>query len=55
MDKKKRKPHRNDETVAPGMDPDDSFGEEASETEIEKGESTRVTRMTYDEYNPSEK
>ncbi|HLR61578.1 MAG TPA: hypothetical protein VK097_03955 [Lentibacillus sp.] len=36
MDKKKRKPHRNDETVAPGMDPDDSFGEEASETEIKK-------------------
>ncbi|WP_185959703.1 hypothetical protein [Lentibacillus cibarius] len=52
MDKKKRKGIDND-SVAPGIDPDDAFGEDASATDIEKGESTKVTRLTYDEYDPS--
>ncbi|WP_010530305.1 hypothetical protein [Lentibacillus jeotgali] len=55
MDKKKRKETTDRHVTAPGIDPDDSFGEPATEEDIENGESTRVTRMTYDEYDPSEK
>lgn len=55
MDKKKKKPEIKDNIVAPGMDPDDSYGENATKAEIEKGESTTVTRLSYDEYDPSEK
>ncbi|MFD1361039.1 hypothetical protein [Lentibacillus salinarum] len=54
MDKKNR--NKTDRRVtAPGIDPDDSYGEPATDAEIEKGESTKVTRFTYDEYDPSEK
>ncbi|MFD2759615.1 hypothetical protein [Lentibacillus juripiscarius] len=52
MDKKKNK-RINSDVVAPGIDPDDSYGKHASKAEIEKGESTKVTRLTYDEYDPS--
>lgn len=44
----------NDDVIAPGIDPDDSYGRDATQSEIEQGESTKVTRMTYDEYDPSE-
>jgi hypothetical protein len=52
--KKKRKEQDHDEVTAPGIDPDDSFGEKASEADIEKGEYTRVTRLKYEAYEPSE-
>jgi len=39
---------------APGIDPDDSFGNKANEKEIQNGESTRVTRLVYDEYERSD-
>ncbi|MEN1967114.1 hypothetical protein WMZ97_03450 [Lentibacillus sp. N15] len=54
------KPKRNKQTekyedvVAPGMDEEDSFGEDATQSEIKRDESTKVTRMIYDEYDPSE-
>lgn len=54
MDKRKRKREIDRDVTAPGIDPDDSYGEPATEAEIEKGESTRVTRLKYDEYEPSE-
>ena len=55
MDKKKRKVTTDRQVTAPGIDPDDSFGKPATEDEIEKGESTRVTRLTNDAYDPNEK
>ncbi|MCG3420052.1 hypothetical protein [Oceanobacillus jordanicus] len=55
MDKKKRKIRTDNTVVAPGMDPEDSYGERATKFEIEKGESTTVTRVTYDEYDPSDR
>lgn len=54
MDNKKQKKQISNDTVAPGMDPDDAFGKDATESEIKNGESTKVTRFTYDEYDPSE-
>ncbi|WP_170848144.1 hypothetical protein [Lentibacillus halodurans] len=54
MDKKKRKSAINRDVTAPGMDPEDAYGVQASETDIKKGESTKVTRLSYDEYEPSE-
>lgn len=55
MDKKKRKSKIADSVVAPGIDPEDAFGEKASTSQVKNDESTPVTRMTYDEYDPSEK
>ncbi|SET68130.1 hypothetical protein SAMN05216389_12046 [Oceanobacillus limi] len=55
MDRKKRTNNTNIRGVAPGIDPEDSYGEDATKAEIEHGESTKVTRLTYDEYNPSDK
>lgn len=46
-DTKKRVPR-----VAPGFS-DHKFGEKATEDEIRRGESTRVTRVFLDENDPS--
>ncbi|WP_199860690.1 hypothetical protein [Oceanobacillus damuensis] len=53
MDKKKLQAE--DTAVAPGMDPEDSFGKKATKSDIKKGESTTMTRFSYDEYNPSKR
>lgn len=53
-DNKKKKEHEVTNAQAPGIDPDDSFGEKANEKEIKSDESTRVTRLTYDEYEKSD-
>ncbi|WP_199794689.1 hypothetical protein [Lentibacillus sp. Marseille-P4043] len=50
----KKKMRKNNNVQAPGIDPDDSYGEDATQSEIENEESTTVTRLTYDEYDPSE-
>lgn len=55
MDKKKDKKRIADSVEAPGIDPMAAFGEDATAAEIEKGESTATTRLSYDEYDPSEK
>ncbi|GAB3793226.1 hypothetical protein [Virgibacillus kimchii] len=47
---KKKKEQEVTNAEAPGIDPDDSFGEKANEQEIKSGESTRVIRLTYDEH-----
>lgn len=52
--KPKKQSQKWDDVVAPGNDPDDSFGRDATPSEIKQGESTKVTRMMYDEYDPSE-
>ena len=54
MDKKKRKDKVADNVVAPGIDPDDAYGENASPSQVKNGESTTVIRMTFDEYDSSE-
>ncbi|MDL4842251.1 hypothetical protein [Aquibacillus rhizosphaerae] len=54
MDSKKKQP-KADEKVAPGVDPDESFGEDAKQSEIKADDYTTVTRLTYDEYDASEK
>lgn len=55
MDKKKKQDKIADSVVAPGIDPEDAYGEKANPTQVKSDESTPVTRMTYDEYDPSEK
>jgi hypothetical protein len=40
-------------TTAPGIDEEDEFGEDATEDERRRGDSTKVTRLIYDEYDPS--
>ncbi|WP_202595686.1 hypothetical protein [Pontibacillus yanchengensis] len=42
-----------DEKVAPTMNEEDSYGEDATQEEIEHGESTKVTRIINDEIDPS--
>lgn len=56
MDKRKRneKSKITDKKVAPGIDEEDSYGKPATQSEIERGEYTTVTRLIYDEYDPSE-
>ncbi|MFA1818778.1 hypothetical protein ACDX78_01025 [Virgibacillus oceani] len=51
---KDKKEHKILNTEAPGIDPDDSFGNKANEKEVKKGESTRVTRLVYDEYEQTD-
>ncbi|WP_196493870.1 hypothetical protein [Ornithinibacillus caprae] len=55
MDKKRKTNLKNVRGVAPGIDPEDSYGEDATNSEIEQGESTKVIRLINDEYDPSEK
>ncbi|WP_172840439.1 hypothetical protein [Virgibacillus phasianinus] len=54
MDQKKRKSQIDDSVVAPGA-PEDALDKKATQAEIENGESTKVTRLMYDEYDPSER
>jgi hypothetical protein len=46
--KKKKEP-----TIAPGMNDNEELEQKASEVEIKKGEYTSVTKMSWDEVNPS--
>jgi hypothetical protein len=55
MDKKEKNSQVSDTAVAPGIDPEDSYGRDATKAAIKKGESTKVTRFVYDEYDPSKK
>ncbi len=51
-ERKHRKKEKKTPRVAPGFD-DQRFGEDASEEEIRRGESTRVIRVFLDENDPS--
>lgn len=42
-------------TIANGIDNDEELAEEATEEEIKRGDYTKVTRLAWDEYDPSEK
>ena len=44
MNKKKRD-HETEQNVAPTVNEEDSYGEDATEEEVEHGDTTRVTRL----------
>ena len=54
MKNRKKREKKNDKTVAPGMDPEDSYGEKATPSDIKNNEYTTVTRLIYDEHEPSD-
>ena len=43
----------NEPTIAPGMDDSEELEQNASNEEIEKGEVTNVTTLSFDEVDPS--
>ncbi|WP_197089531.1 hypothetical protein [Bacillus sp. SA1-12] len=43
----------NPDQIAPGMDDGEELNEKATQEEIEKGESTKVVTLSYDEVDPS--
>lgn len=52
--KRKNTFHSEESKVAPTYDDEQSFGEDATQEDVKKGEATMVTRLVYDEYDPSE-
>lgn len=50
MNKKK---NRQGPTMAPGMNDQEELKQEATDEEIDKGEYTNVTRLSFDEVDPS--
>lgn len=50
---KKRRKHE-EPTVAPGMNDHEELEQEATQSEIERGEYTEVTHLSYDEVEKSE-
>jgi hypothetical protein len=52
---KKRNPNQSVERkMAPTYDEEQSFGEDATDEDVKHGDATMVTRLVYDEYDPSE-
>jgi hypothetical protein len=54
VNRKKTKEKIDNNVVAPGIDETDAYGRDATEEEVAHGESIKVTRLVYDEYDPSE-
>lgn len=44
---------KNEPTLAPGLDDQEELEQRASEKEVERGEFTSVTTLSYDEVDPS--
>ncbi|WP_173917529.1 hypothetical protein [Halobacillus sp. Marseille-Q1614] len=53
MENDKRKQKAAEYKEAPTSNDDELFGKDATEEEIRNGESTKVTKLIYDEYDPS--
>jgi hypothetical protein len=49
----KKRQKKDDATIAVGMDTETDLQEEATMEEIEKGDYTQVTTLSYDETDPS--
>jgi hypothetical protein len=49
--KKKKQP--DEATIAPGMDDGQGLNQEATDKEIQDGDYTEVTKLSYDEVDPS--
>lgn len=52
---KEKKRNNQGPTLAPGMNDQDELEQSASENEVEKGEYTSVTTLSYDEVDVSKK
>jgi hypothetical protein len=50
---KKNSENMNEPIIAPGLDDQDELEQEATQSEIEKGEFTPVYTVSYDEVDPS--
>jgi hypothetical protein len=48
-----KKQNQNEPTIAPGMDDQEELEQNATSEEIENGEYTNVTNLSYDENDPS--
>lgn len=51
--KNKDKNKNNEPSIAPGMDDTEELEQDATNAEIEKGEYTQVTTLSFDEVDPS--
>ncbi|MEH7386957.1 hypothetical protein V7147_16335 [Bacillus sp. JJ1521] len=49
----KKRQQKEEPTIAVGMDTEDELREDASMEEVEKGDYTQVTTLSYDENDPS--
>lgn len=54
MDTKKQNKEENEPTLAAGMDDQEELDQSATHEEIEKGDFTKVTTLSFDEVDPSE-
>ncbi|MGG1679151.1 hypothetical protein ACIFOT_26010 [Neobacillus sp. NRS-1170] len=50
---KRRNLNQNMPRIAPGMDDQEELEQSATEEEVEKGDFTSVTTLSFDEVNPS--
>jgi len=48
-----KKEQQKSKMVAPGMDDSEELEQSATKEEVEKGEFTKVTTLSFDEVNPS--
>lgn len=55
IDKKRKRDKSPNPTAAPGIDEEDAFGETATKAEKQTGDTTTVTRLVQDEYDPNGK
>lgn len=49
----KKRNRTNEPSIAPGMDDSEELEQDATKDEIEKGEYTQVTTLSFDEVDPS--
>lgn len=50
---RKKDKNKNEPTLAPGLDDSEELEKNATKEEIQKGEFTNVTTLSFDEVNPS--
>lgn len=50
---KKNRENPNEPKIAPGLDDQDELEQDATQSEVEKGEFTKVFTFSYDEVDPS--
>jgi hypothetical protein len=49
----KKEKNKNEPIIAPGIDDSEELEKQASKEEVEKGEVTNVTTLSFDEVEPS--
>lgn len=53
MHEKEKEKNKNEPTLAPGLDDSEELEKSATNEEIQKGEFTSVTTLSFDEVDPS--